>query len=275
MVECLAGFYCPGGDATSTLPCINGHKCGNGTVVPAPCDPGFWAPDNGTIECEACPRGYYCPTSGAGSSVPPALTEPIVCPEGSYCPTGTSGPRDFLCPVGTFNNRTGLWTDAQCTPCTPGSACTATGLENPDEECAPGHWCGRGAVTITPTDNVTGGICDAGYVCTGGSSTPRPRSGGASPGAAQAYNESGGYLCPLGFECDAGTTREAGCPPSTYNPIGGLDECLECPAGRICPGGNVLPENCPVLHFCVNGSITGEPCPDGFYGAEINLQGAD
>ena len=189
---------------------------------------------------------------------------------------GTSGPRDFLCPTGTFNNRTNLWEIGQCTPCTTGSACTTTGLEEPDAECAPGHWCGRGAVTVTPIDNTTGGLCDAGYVCTGGSSTPRPRNGPGTPGAPSAAfrNESGGYLCPLGFECDRGTTRETGCPPTTYNPIGGLDECLLCPAGRTCPGGNVLPEECPLLYFCANGSTTGEPCPDGFYGAEINLQTA-
>jgi hypothetical protein len=53
---------------------------------------------------------------------------PTVCPPGSYCPGGTEHERQYLCPMGTYSNTTGLSTHTQCTPCEPGTFCNGEGM---------------------------------------------------------------------------------------------------------------------------------------------------
>ena len=54
--------------------------------------------------CKACPEGYYCnATTG-----PVVWYGSYVCPEGSYCPEGTRYPDEYPCPIGTYNNYTGM-----------------------------------------------------------------------------------------------------------------------------------------------------------------------
>lgn len=55
------------------------------------------------------------------------VSVPSVCPEGSYCPESTEFGQQFLCPMGTYSNRTGLSSHTQCTPCDPGYYCSGPG----------------------------------------------------------------------------------------------------------------------------------------------------
>ena len=127
-----------------------------------------------------CFGGYYC-TERSRSAAPvndllarlypahasfpyPFLND--ACPPGHFCPPG-SDPEP--CPSGTYHNEGGISNKTQCQHCPVGRYCNGSGVLNG---------------TAPP--------CDPGYVCTGGSSTPRP------------IDPSMGYLCPRGFYCPAG-----------------------------------------------------------------------
>ena len=65
---CSAGWYCDGGDDTSTPPgqaCTVGHYCPEGSIVPVVCDPGFYQDAIQQSTCIECPAGYYCDTASA------------------------------------------------------------------------------------------------------------------------------------------------------------------------------------------------------------------
>ena len=52
---------------------------------------------------------------------------------------GTRYHNEYPCPIGTYNNRTGLQSDNQCTPCTAGYYCPSEGLDRGDlTECDAG-----------------------------------------------------------------------------------------------------------------------------------------
>lgn len=91
------------------------------------------------------------------------------CPPGHFCPNG-SDPEP--CPSGTFHNEGGISNRTQCHPCPVGRYCNGSG-----------------------TLSGTAPPCDAGYVCTGGSSQPKPT------------HPSMGYICPRGFHCPTGKIR--------------------------------------------------------------------
>ena len=65
-------------------------------------------------ECKDCTVGHYCPW---GSEANPS-TEPLPCPEGTYNPSMKS--TDLL----------------SCLLCDRGKACTSSGLDDPDVDCA-------------------------------------------------------------------------------------------------------------------------------------------
>ena len=88
------------------------------------------------------------------------------CPPGYFCPNG-SDPQP--CPSGTYHNDGGIVNKTQCQQCPVGRYCNGSGILSG-----------------------TAPKCDPGYVCTGGSDTPRPT------------KPSMGYLCPIGYYCPAG-----------------------------------------------------------------------
>ena len=124
-----------------------------------------------------CPEGFFCDGLLASLlvSIPGhGVISPMVCPSGSYCPIGTQYSRQYLCPVGTFSNLTGLSDEKQCIPCTLGNVCSSKGLTEPDSKCSAGYFCSRGAYVPKPLDGETGGICPRGYYCNTGSSVGIP-----------------------------------------------------------------------------------------------------
>ena len=90
-----------------------------------------------------------------------------------------------FCPVGTFNNVTGLRAANECTPCSPGSYCATEGLIEPTGQCNAGHYC-----ELASTQNAPVG---------------------------QSY----GYLCPVGNYCPQGTPQPQPCIAGTYQPLEG------------------------------------------------------
>jgi hypothetical protein len=88
-----------------------------------------------------CPAGYYCLN---------ATVTPTVCPIGMYCITGVDTPEN--CPPGTFGNSTGSKRAEDCTKCTPGHYCDGSGLTAPRGLCDPGYFCLEGSSTPAPMD---------------------------------------------------------------------------------------------------------------------------
>ena len=66
--QCAAGFYCPGGQSSSTpagLLCLEGHYCEQGSAAPTYCPAGEYQTSTGQSSCDPCPAGYYCdPAAG-------------------------------------------------------------------------------------------------------------------------------------------------------------------------------------------------------------------
>lgn len=91
------------------------------------------------------------------------------------------------CPLGTFNNGTGLRYANECIPCTPGYYCPSAGLVEPIGECNAGHYCELASTEASPV--------------------------------AQSY----GYRCPVGHYCPQGTPTPIECPKGTYQPSEGRD----------------------------------------------------
>ena len=72
-----------------------------------------------------CSPGHFC-TQGAKNSTPTDGATGDVCSAGRFCVSGSVVGEG--CPVGTFSNRAGLTSSADCDKCTPGTYCGQTGL---------------------------------------------------------------------------------------------------------------------------------------------------
>ena len=161
-------------------------------------------------------------------------TQPAICPAGAYCPNGTAFATQFLCPNGTFSNRTQLRSAGQCTPCLAGQYCATEGLQQPT------------------------GPCGVGYYCAGGSAMAQP-------------SGQGGDVCPAGAYCEAGTAVPSKCPAGTFNANRGSQSgaaCVACPAGLYCATeGLASPTgNCTAGYYCGNGTVVPRDlCPIGSY----------
>ena len=126
--------------------------------------------------------------------------------------------------------------------------------------------------------------CEAGYYCSGGSSSPTPLqdnilqdcwlTNSCDSSVTETCWENAdldevggiclpGFYCPEGHYCGRPIPCEAGfaCPDfrmSTY----------VCEAGYYCPTGSKDTKSvvCPGGHYCPEGSAAPEPCPPGTYG---------
>ena len=246
VLDCLAGFYCPGGDVVPTLACPLGHLCRTGSQEPEPCPPGTFQNATGQSECHACPERYYCPINGT--------VTPIPCAPGHYCPLRTTFREESPCPPGTFSNATMLARADECTQCLPGQYCFTAGLVEPTAPCAAGHYCLGGSSVPAPADGF-----DNGYACSL-SGVPDPDS----------YPEIGD-MCPPGHYCPLGTPTPVPCPSGTFLSTWGHDaqaDCEACWAGYTCPTtGTVVPSRpCDAGFYCPGGqSVAVHQCPTGKY----------
>jgi hypothetical protein len=241
--KCAGGFLClrgcqdPRCTTTSCLalsqgPCPIGHYCPNGTTAAIPCASGTYSGQTRAWKCTVCPAGYYCPFNAVA---------PVICPKGRYCPKGTRSESVPQCPIGTYNNRTGLTNVTLCRHCLPSRACTVTGLPVPDMWCTAGYYCMRGAATVRGGLGIRGG--------------------------------SGG-ICPSGHYCPPATSNPLKCPIKTFNPNRGstaLANCRICTAGSYCPtqAASAPASRCDAGWYCLSGQSTARPgsthCPVGHY----------
>jgi hypothetical protein len=249
---CAPGYYCPGGDITSTLNCTKGNYCAGGNSAPVACSQGTYTSGTGRSSCDICPAGSWC---GLATSVP----QP--CAAGFYCLQGSIQANDQSCPSGTYNNRTGASQQSDCLPCPPGYYCTAA-TSTPTLKCGPGYYCSGGSSSPQPTDQ-TGGQCQQGYVCLLGASAPIP----------DITDPTQGYPCPKGHRCITGSGIEVACSAGQYQPLIGQTSCLPCPAGYSCNVSTAEPQSCPEFSYCPAGPTLPILCPAGSYklGLSINI----
>ncbi|OXB71925.1 UNVERIFIED_CONTAM: hypothetical protein H355_005182 [Colinus virginianus] len=260
---CPVTKYCPAG-ATTALPCGDGEfsdveclecpaskYCDNGEIVGS-CAAGY-----------VCVLGVGPSDKPSGASGTTEATELGVqlgssCPAGSYCPLGSVTPA--RCSPGETTPNDGATSSSACSGCTAGFYCPLsdtptyrrgykTQLLRPTyfNEIPPVSPLRKFSRPVTPftdllrfkpaarvhfgqgTYSDTEGAevcqpCAAGYVCTGGATTPQPTS------------PTQGYVCPKGHYCPAGTTQPLPCPPGTINAeegIGELPGCLKCTPGTF------------------------------------------
>ena len=252
---CPSGYICDraGIGNYKDFPCTPGYYCPSGAQLPVKAPEKYYSPGSsaGSIsDLNVCPEGYFCEEMSTGYSMCPVGTycksgvsepsecgqgyfcdyqssEPTTCPIGFYCQEYTFPMDDYpplLCPNGTICP---LSTDKSLGSIVP-SYCSAGYYSimattiNDDEEtvckvCPPGMY---SYVGQTYCD-----YCDPGFICLGGSSTPRPTD-------RDVYN---GYECGQGFYCPSGVVVPIPCPVGTYSlnsTLGSLEECTPCPAGQ-------------------------------------------
>lgn len=308
---CAEGYFCINGSSTSfplNIPsgdtCPKGHFCLEGSSAPMQCLPGTYTNSTGSGVCSNCLAGFYC----EGSTEDPALNP---CPSGYYCPLGTRFAFEFPCPLSTYNPSTTSIDSSVCLMCPAGLFCNGTGLDAPSGICNAGSFCAPGSISPTgepcepgfycPPDansplscppgmycagfaNIAPtGLCNNGYYCISGASSPQPTDGMI------------GDVCPTGHYCTEGSINFTACPPGTFGQVlqarNESEGCELCPAtmyccdyglsspSGVCDGGYYCPPGqrvsnpfdfiCPQGHFCTAGVLQPMRCVSGTYQDEI------
>jgi hypothetical protein len=158
--------------------------------------------------------------------------------------------------------------------------------------CAPGRY-GNVSGLYGQGSSYCSGLCDAGYFCPEGSTSPRQNECGhigvyCPQGSAVAIPVSAGRktvndggtdstrktdeLCDPGHYCVNGIQIQ--CPIGRYGDSYGLQSDLctnDCLAGEYCPLGSVHPKICEKGYYCPEGGVR-SPCPAGEYGMIIGLK---
>ncbi|KAM4652057.1 LOW QUALITY PROTEIN: uncharacterized protein O3C94_014393 [Discoglossus pictus] len=263
--ECPPGTFCNQSGLAEFSSCPQGHFCPSECFLPMPCPVGTFSNISGnpSIEfCELCSvgmycsrpgmvqpegychQGYYC-RQGSSTSTPVGLRFGDICPAGHFCTSGLKHP----CSPGTYNERKEAEDIAWCLACPPGSFCDTPALIGPTGLCQAGFFCILGATSPRPQDGINGDICPKRHFCPEGSSSPIPCPEGT-------YSNTTGQitcnLCPIGYTCsngdiilcppgyfclDGSESQKFPCPPGTFNPTPGVhrfDGCLPCPPGMFC-----------------------------------------
>ena len=249
---CQAGYFCPlrgGTSATyftgTTYQCHSGYLCIQGSVTPypneggvtgRPCNPGYYCSAGASSE-SPCLEGTYNPYLSQGSCLTcPAgklcdvqmMTTFKSCPAGSYCSGGSSVPTP--CDAGTYSPLSDLSLSSECLSCDPGFSCPNTGMTS------------------------IGPACDAGYVCTGGSTS-------ATPPTPYSFPDNNNGECPPGYFCPAQSSAPTPCPIGQYQPNSMQTSCLPCPGGVYCPylGMSTSSLQCNAGYICVQCSTHAQP----------------
>ncbi|XP_023933583.1 fibrillin-2 [Lingula anatina] len=318
---CSAGYFCVRAAWSSEPSDYDNYTTGDclcpSTVTGGECQPGYYCPQ-GSWEPISCPGGKYCARPGlsevtgscrAGHYCVLAASRPDpidgvtgnICPTGHYCPNGTSVHQPS-CPVGTYSNRTGLQTIAECMPCLQGYYCDTEGLSTPGSLCDPGYYCRSGQNSSDLHHCSPGHFCPLGSYeeqeCPSGQyqdlyaqgSCKACRPGFYCDATYGPVSNFSSYSCPPGYYCVSGTewSTQYPCPAEfqiplykllgTYNPHSNLEsaeQCISCDAGKYCgtPGRNNTEGECLEGYWCKSAATsptptdgsTGMPCPRGHY----------
>ncbi|XP_063692807.1 zonadhesin-like [Bolinopsis microptera] len=236
--ECEAGYYCTGGAMSGTPP--TGDTGGQ-------CTPGHICP-RGSETQQPCPARYFCQTAGMSK-----VTDDDICPAKYYCPAGTdepdsnectagnycpegTGATPAPCPAGKFSSDKGLSAETQCTPCQAGFYCPLPGQTQVDED---NH------------------VCPEGYYCPAGT------------------DQQNSFPCEPGSKCPQGQDKPVPCEGGTFQEQTGQTECVECPAGKYCEPGVLIPADCPAGHYCGGGNTLSQKCPAGTKSLATQLTAAE
>ena len=221
-----------------------------------PCPSGSYQDEQGQSNCKLCPPGYYCNATIISTST----YEDNICPSGFYCPNGTQFDNQYPCPQGTYNSLKGQSSPLACLPCLGGFSCSVSGIDVPNEPCAPGFYCKKGSSSPVPNNDASGsfGVCPEGHFCPEQSMNP--------------------LACPRGTfnlnEGADGSDKCLNCTAGFFCSSLGLTEPVNvCPAGYFCPEGTVQPhENiCPAGTYCPQGSSHPFLCPPGTFSIQSGL----
>ena len=230
---CSEGYFCPQGSAQPRKEniCFAGSYCPGQTSHPILCTPGTYQDGEGESLCKTCPRGSYC-EEGTATSLGKQ------CPKGSYCPPGTHTATQYLCPVGTYNPKFNAGGISFCLDCPPGHYCPDEGVETyANKICDAGYYCSGKSSTATPS-GIGGDKCSAGYYCPAGTASPIL----CDPGSyCSGGRGSVNGLCKDGFYCKEGAR--------TAEPMSEEDGGSECTVGTYCPSGSSRPVPCPAGTF--------------------------
>ncbi|XP_072885876.1 uncharacterized protein [Hemitrygon akajei] len=275
---CSSGYYCPGGQNSPTpadFLCPAGSRCPAGSSSPEPCPRGFYQALTGQRDCNPCPTGTYCSTSDLENR---GIKIPQLCPSGHFCPVKTEFATQYKCPRGTFSNKEGQTSAAQCDPCPPGLFCSQEAQTEPSGSCSKGFYCLGGATTPTPTDGITGDICPAGKYCVAGSTTGVDCPVGYYSNKTGLTSPDDCTICDPGFYCNRpGMTSPQGpCAAGHYCKLGAQTpdpnngtEGFLCPAGYYCTTGTTRPASCPVGTYNPSKGMSSSsdclPCKPGHY----------
>mmetsp|Transcript_13452 Transcript_13452/g.20357 ORF Transcript_13452/g.20357 Transcript_13452/m.20357 type:complete len:4776 (+) Transcript_13452:55-14382(+) len=226
-LQCPKGHFCPEGayqptpcgkgtyrdqfggtNVSSCYICPPGHYCRDAQVDPIVCKAGRTCPA-GSFDEQRCPRRHYCQNAGN--------YEPEYCPASFYCPENTTNP--IACPLGYFCPE-GAYNANNCPLGFRSSIVTSprSSVANSCLMCGVGHY-GNHSIDIFNCLP-----CDAGYMCYGNSSHPRPIF----------KNPQNGEPCFRGHYCPKATTKMFPCPVGTYldKRFGtSLESCIDCNAG--------------------------------------------
>ncbi|XP_070551141.1 neurogenic locus notch homolog protein 1-like [Ptychodera flava] len=268
---CSPGFYCPPAQTVPTpndYICPVGHFCIEGSMDKQPCNSGTYQDEIGQWECKECPAGFYCDNS----ATPVVNYTAFVCPSGHYCPNGTRFDNEHACPIGTFNNITGLTAEEECSPCLGGYYCGQPGLVYPITPCSPGYYCRRSAEGAAPDQLGDANICPVGHYCPEGTTEPITCPAGTFSNDTGLHNVTECEPCTPGFYCDADGLIEptAPCSAGFYCPAASTSsEQIICPPGKYCPLQTSVPYNCPNGTFSNNTRLEAAGdctlCNEGWY----------
>ncbi|GCC23266.1 hypothetical protein chiPu_0001660 [Chiloscyllium punctatum] len=275
--RCPPGFFCPEGSSLPLI-CTAGFYCDQYELAEPT---GFYQALQGQFECNPCPAGSYCYTSELDKW---GVKAPQRCPPGHFCPPRTEFGTQYKCPPGTFSNKEGQISAAECDLCPPGQFCGQEGLIEPSGSCLTGFYCFRGAMYPNPTDGITGDICPMGKFCEAGSVAGVDCPIGHYSNKTGLTSPSDCTPCDPGFHCSSpGLTAPQGpCARGYYcrlgaqspNPDNGIEGAI-CPAGYYCVSGTERPVPCPVGTYNPSegrDSVAGcLPCDPGHYCGNIGL----
>jgi hypothetical protein len=113
-------------------------------------------------------KGFECVLTATGCAPGTTLdTEDGIC-------KGTKYGNQYPCSIGTFNPLSGQTSVASCNTCTAGKFCSYSAMDATGGDCDPGYYCTGGSILakndeIITGSTVTGGRCTVGHYCPAGS----------------------------------------------------------------------------------------------------------
>ncbi|KAA8594284.1 hypothetical protein FQN60_005118, partial [Etheostoma spectabile] len=258
--DCWAGFYCDWGSSRAdNALCPAGFFCPRGTPFPLPCPAGTFSSGTGNTHqdnCTTCTPGYYCQVGG--------IVQPPLCPVGYYCPPGLTLGLEFPCPPGTVQSQLGASNPDACLPCPAGMFCSQPGLSQPTGLCEAGYYCPTGSTSPNSTEyqgnSTRTRLCPSGHYCPSGTGYPLPCPTGSLSISQGLKGVDECPPCPHGLYCDRPAIAE-------------LSDALPCHAGYVCLYGSSSPTPtnishgylCPAGYSCPVGSASEVPCEPGTY----------